>query len=294
VETSPVIRRCAPARAAAFALLAVLAPALSPSLAAEPAGDASALDPHAIAPDPLATAPDPLAASADADDFLVEYEGIERDPLEPSNRVMFGANEQIYYFLFDPLADVYGFVVPQPVRRSVRRFFDNLGEPANCLNELLQLNPARAGRTGARFAINSTVGVAGLFDLAGRIGLAPNETDFGETLGVYGIGHGWYLVVPVLGPSSVRDLFGDLVNGFMHPQNYLLAYTPGFILATGSGFSRYEAARDDLDALRDSSIDFYAAMRSAYMMQREADVRDARADSPVLGRVTDDVAAAPD
>jgi phospholipid-binding lipoprotein MlaA len=280
VETSPVIRRSSPARAAALALLAacVLAPARS--LAAEPDGPPEiGADPHAVA--------------SDADDFLGEYETIERDPLEPSNRLMFGANERIYRFLFDPLADAYSFVIPHPVRRSVRHFFDNLGEPATCLNELLQLNPLRAGRTGARFAINSTVGVAGLFDLADRVGLKRNHTDFGETLGVYGIGHGWYLVVPVLGPSSVRDLVGDLVNGFMHPQNYFLAYTPQFILATGSGFSRYEAARHDLDALRDSSIDFYSALRSAYLMEREAEVRDARADSPVLGHGSDDVAAAP-
>ena len=178
------------------------------------------------------------------------------------------------------------------MRRSVLRFFENLGEPAVFLNEMLQLNPERAGLTGARFVVNTTVGVAGLFDPAKRVGLRRNETDFGETLGVYGIGQGWYLVIPLLGPSSVRDLVGDLVNGFMHPQNYFLAYAPQAILATSSGFSRYEASRRELDALRDSSVDFYTAMRSAYLMQREAEVRAARADSLVLGRGADDVAAA--
>jgi phospholipid-binding lipoprotein MlaA len=243
----------------------------------------------------LARAEEPSDANASElspDDYLEEYEELGAgDPLEPSNRVVFGGNEAIYLYLFDPLASAYSFVVPKPVRRSVLHFFENLGEPAVCLNELLQLNPLSAGRTSARFLINTTVGVGGLFDPAARIGLERNRTDFGETLGVYGVGDGWYLVVPVLGPSSVRDLFGDVVNGFMHPQSYFLAYFPQALLATGSGFSRYEAARDDLDALRQSSVDFYSAMRSAYLMQRAAEVRDARASSPVLRDRDPDVAA---
>jgi phospholipid-binding lipoprotein MlaA len=228
------------------------------------------------------------------DDYLAEYEELGAgDPLEPSNRVVFGGNEAIYLYLFDPLASAYSFVFPKPVRRSVLHFFENLGEPAACLNELLQLNPVSAGRTSARFVINTTIGIGGLFDPAARIGLPRNRTDFGETLGVYGVGDGWYLVVPVLGPSSVRDLFGDVVNGFMHPQSYFLAYFPQALLATGGGFSRYEAARDDLDALRQSSVDFYSAMRSAYLMQRAAEVREARASSPVLRDRDPDVAASP-
>lgn len=263
----------------------VLAIALALAL---PAAGEPTLEP-APAPD------DAHAASVSADDLLLELEeqAGDDDPLEPSNRMVFGANEAVYRHLFDPLADVYGFLVPRPVRRSVLRFFDNLGEPAVFLNEILQLNPVRAGRTTARFAINTTVGVVGLFDPARRIGLARNHTDFGETLGVYGIGDGWYLVVPLLGPSSVRDLVGDVVNGFFYPQTYFLAYAPQAILATGGGFSRYEASREELGALRDSSIDFYSAMRSAYLMHRAAEVREARAASPVLGRGEEDVASAP-
>jgi phospholipid-binding lipoprotein MlaA len=235
------------------------------------------------------------SAGVSAEDMLLELESgaADHDPLEPSNRVVFGANEAVYQYLFDPLADVYGFLLPKPVRRAVLRFFDNLGEPAVCLNELLQLNPVGAGRTSARFAINTTVGVGGLFDPARRVGLPRNRTDFGETLGVYGVGQGWYLVVPLLGPSSVRDLVGDVVNGFFHPQNYFLAYAPQALLATGGGFSRYEAAREELDALRDSSVDFYTAMRGAYLMHRAAEVREARAASLVLGDDGDDVASGP-
>ena len=233
-------------------------------------------------------------SSPSADDYLAEVEELGGgDPLEGSNRVVFGGNEFVYLYVFDPLASAYAFVFPKPVRRSVLHFFENLGEPAACLNELLQLNPLAAGRTTARFLVNTTVGVGGLFDPAALIGLPKNRTDFGETLGVYGVGDGWYLVVPVLGPSSVRDLFGDVVNGFMHPQSYFLAYFPQALLATGGGFSRYEAAREDLDNLRQSSVDFYSAMRSAYLMQRAAEIREARADSPVLRSRDADVAAGP-
>lgn len=266
-------------RAARFGLLVILCGAAAPlhGARAEEASTAGVTD---VSPD----------------DYLAEYEDLGAgDPFEPSNRVVFGGNEVLYLYAFDPLASVYSFVLPQPVRFSVRRFFENLGEPAACLNALLQLNPVRAGRTGARFLINTTLGVGGLFDPAYRFGIAKDHTDFGETLGVYGVGQGWYLVVPVLGPSSVRDLVGDVVNGFLHPQSYFLAYFPQALLATGGGFSRYDATRADLDSLRQSSIDFYSAMRGAYLMQRAAEVRKARADSPVLGRDSeDDVAASPD
>jgi phospholipid-binding lipoprotein MlaA len=207
---------------------------------------------------------------------------------------VFQGNEAVYRVVFDPLADVYELAVPGPVRRSVVRFFDNLGEPADALNELLQLNPGRAARTGARFAVNTTVGVAGLFDPARRVGLEASETDFGETLGAYGVGRGWYLMVPLLGPSSVRDLCGDVVDGFFHPHVYLLSYLPQAILATSNGFSRYEAERERLDALRDSSVDFYAALRSAYLMRRDAGVREARAASPVLRRLEGEYDAPPE
>jgi phospholipid-binding lipoprotein MlaA len=239
--------------------------------------------------------PDDASHTAGADEFLGEdyVDVAESDPLEPSNRAVFGANEVVYRFVFDPVTDFYELVLPKPVRRSVLRFFDNLGEPAVVLNELLQLNPVRAGRTGARFAINTTVGVAGLFDPARKIGLEPNRTDFGETLGAYGLGQGVYLVIPVLGPSTARDLVGSVVNGFLQPHAYFLAYAPTFLLATGGGLSRYEANRPELEALREGSVDFYSALRSAYLMERAAGVREARAASPALRRLDGRARSAP-
>jgi phospholipid-binding lipoprotein MlaA len=293
---TPLIRRLAsPAAVLGLAAALLLAAPARPQPVAEESAPAPAEAPAeapAMAPE---SAELPAGNPAD-DDLLLEFEDpSESDPLEPSNRVVFGANDVVYRYLFDPLADVYGFVLPGLVRRSVLRFFDNLGEPAAFLNEMLQVNPGLAGRTGARFLLNTTVGVAGLFDPASHLGLPHARTDFGETLGVYGVGHGWYLVVPVLGPSSVRDLLGSVVEGFLHPETYFLGYVPQAIIATSGGFSRYDAARDDLDTLRQSSIDFYAAMRSAYLMQRDAEVREARSASPLWRRGSAHVAtAAPD
>ena len=279
-------RQRAASRLIGAVLVTLIGSAAAPAARAE--GPVGANVPDVRAEDPVGSNVGDVSVDDDYLDELDELGG--GDPLEPSNRVVFGGNEAIYLYLFDPLATAYAFVFPKPVRHAVLQFFDNLGEPAACLNELLQLNPVRAGRTTARFLVNTTVGVGGLFDPAARIGLPKNHTDFGETLGVYGVGDGWYLVVPVVGPSSVRDLFGDVVNGFMHPQSYFLAYFPQAILATSGGFSRYEASREDLDNLRQGSVDFYSAMRGAYLMQRAAEVREAREDSPVLRDHTPDVA----
>ena len=208
--------------------------------------------------------------------FGEELAPARRDFFEPANRAMFGVNEAAYRWVGDPIADVYSFVLPGPVRRSVLNFFDNLSEPANFVNEVLQFNAPQAGKTAARFAVNTTVGVVGLFDPAAHFGLQPSDSDFGETLGVYGIGTGPYLVIPVLGPTNLRDALGGIVNGFLKPETYFLALGPQAIFVAGAGVSRYEARRGDLDALRDSSVDFYSAMRSAYLLQRASQVREAK------------------
>ena len=209
--------------------------------------------------------------------FGEDLEPGRKDFLEPSNRAMFVVNEAAYKWVGDPIADVYSFLLPTPIRRSVLSFFDNLSEPANFVNELLQLNVPRAGKTAARFAVNTTVGIVGLFDPASRFGLAPSDSDFGETLAVYGIGTGPYLVIPLLGPTNMRDALGGIVNGFLKPEGYFLALGPQAIITASAGMSRYEARRADLEVLRESSVDFYSALRSAYLLQRASQIRDAKA-----------------
>jgi phospholipid-binding lipoprotein MlaA len=197
----------------------------------------------------------------------------DRDPLEPLNRGIFGFNEVLYSWVADPVATAYQWVVPGPGRRAVRRFFSNLSEPVTLVNDLLQLEPVRAGSSGARFIINSTAGVAGFFDPATAWGIEGHVSDFGETLAVYRVGSGPYLVIPVMGPSTVRDAFGELVDGLMRPDTWLL--TPGtrLVISASDGFTSYEIQRERLDALRDTSVDFYAALRSAYLMDRDARIQ---------------------
>jgi phospholipid-binding lipoprotein MlaA len=197
----------------------------------------------------------------------------DRDPLEPLNRAFFGFNERLYGWVVDPFATAYQFVMPGPGRRAVRRFFLNLSEPVTIVNDLLQLRPVEATSSSARFVINSTAGVAGLFDPAAAWGIDRHTSDFGETLAVYRVGSGPYLVIPVMGPSTVRDAIGGIVDGLIRPDTWLL--TPGtrLVISASDGFTSYEIERERLDALRDTSVDFYAALRSAYLMDRDARVR---------------------
>jgi phospholipid-binding lipoprotein MlaA len=194
----------------------------------------------------------------------------ERDPLESLNRGIFGCNEVVYTLVIDPFATAYEWVMPGPGRRAVRRFFSNLSEPVTLVNDLLQLEPMRAGSTGARFLINSTAGVAGLFDPATAWGIDRHASDFGGTLAVYRVGSGPYIVIPVMGPSTLRDAIGGVIDGLIRPDTWLL--TPGtrLVISASDGFTNYGIERARMDALRDTSVDFYAALRSAYLMDRDA------------------------
>jgi len=214
--------------------------------------------------------PIPLDAETD---WLFEDDGpdpADRDPLEPLNRGIFGLNEAVYGWVFDPVAIAYQWVMPGPGRRALRRFFSNLGEPVTLVNDLLRFRPLQAGSSGARFVINTTAGVGGLFDPAAAWGLEPHTSGFGGTLAVYRVPSGPYLVMPIMGPSTARDAVGGLVDGIMRPDTWLLAAAPRLVMAAGSGFTTYDIERERLDALRTTSVDFYAALRSAYLMDRDA------------------------
>jgi phospholipid-binding lipoprotein MlaA len=209
-------------------------------------------------------------------DLLFEDEApdpSDRDPLEPVNRGIFGFNEAVYNWVVDPVATAYRWVIPGPGRRAARRFFVNLGEPVTLVNDLLQLRPLQAGSTGARFLINSTAGVGGLFDPAAAWGIERHTSDFGGTLAVYRIGSGPYLVIPLMGPSTARDAFGQLVDGMLRPDTWLLGTAPRLVVAASGGFTTYAIERERLEALRDTSVDFYAALRSAYLLDRDARVQ---------------------
>jgi phospholipid-binding lipoprotein MlaA len=196
------------------------------------------------------------------------------DPLERANRVVLRANEGLDRFAVAPLARVYGALMPDPAERAVRRAFSNLGEPASFANHVLQLRPGPAAGTLARFCLNSTLGVAGLFDVAEHFGLRRRAADLGGTLHRWGASSGPYLVLPLLGPTTARDAIGEALDGVVAPQRYWLSPAQQLVLGTSNGISTRRETGDDLDALRESAIDFYAALRTAYFLSRESELRE--------------------
>jgi phospholipid-binding lipoprotein MlaA len=144
------------------------------------------------------------------------------------------------------------------------------------VNNLLQLRFKDAAETMAGFALNSTAGVGGLFDAAAEAGWHAHNTDFGQTLGAYRVPSGPYLVIPLLGPSTVRDSVGDLVDRAFDPFTYFFGMGGLIFLGTSSGFVAREANSEALQALRSSSVDYYSAMRSAFTQNRESQIAELR------------------
>ncbi len=241
-----------------------------------------------------ATLPD-VAAEPDEDWLFEDQQAdpAERDDAEGLNRSVFWVNEQFYDYLADPVATAYERVVPGAGRRAVRRFFENLDQPVVLANDLIQFAPHEAGMTFSRFVVNTTLGVAGFFDPATHFGIEGHRTDFGETLGVYGVPSGSFLVIPLLGPATVRDALGEAVDAFMRPDVWLLGGAEVLLATTGSGLATYQIERPRLEALRETSVDFYAALRSAYLMDRDAHIAD-RIEHLGRGAPEADVAAGPE
>jgi phospholipid-binding lipoprotein MlaA len=275
------IRFCASVSACAlFALAgAAYASAGDPGDAAAPTQTNVAAIPTPV---PAPQAPAPLSASpSPSDDAQLDALDNEVssywDPLEPANRVVFDFNEFVDRWALGPISDAYGYVMPDPAEHAVRRMFRNLTEPISFANHMLQFHPDGAGVTFVRFCVNSSVGVAGMFDVANKLGLPPNPTDFGGTLYRYGAPAGPYLVLPLFGPTTARDTVGDVVDSTVVPQRYLLSTVMQLLLSTGNGITARREANDGLNALRDGAVDFYAALRSAYYFNRESELRAAGA-----------------
>jgi phospholipid-binding lipoprotein MlaA len=196
-----------------------------------------------------------------------------KDPWEGFNRAVFSFNDVFDRFLLKPLAQGYGFIMPTFLKDKVRNGFYNLGEPVRLANDLLQFEGKDAAVTTGRFVVNSTVGLAGLFDVASGWGMPRHPSDFGQTLYTYGSSSGPYLVLPILGPSSVRDGSGALVDMFINPRTWLLDFPINTALTVGDGVTRRETLIKPLDDLRENSLDYYAALRSAYAQDRARDLR---------------------
>lgn len=206
------------------------------------------------------------------------FEGLEDleevDPFEKTNRTMFKFNRGVDRFFWDPLTATYRFLVPAPLRKGLRRIFVNGRAPVVLVNHALQGRVKDAAETLGSFLLNSTAGVGGLFDAAAAAGWELGEEDFGQTLARAGVSSGPYIVVPVFGPNTVRDGFGSIVDLAFDPLTYLLGPIQGLLISGPDGFTRKDATTDNLEALEESSVDFYAALRSAYLQTRAAQVND--------------------
>ena len=208
----------------------------------------------------------PQAAPPGAEDF--------NDPLEDPNRAIFKFNQSVDHAVLVPVAKAYRTALPDPVRNSVRDFLYNLRAPLIFANDALQGDFGWAKDTFARFVINTTIGMGGLVDVAGRWGIPYHEQDFGVTLGVWGIAEGPYLVVPVLGPSDPRDLGGQVAEGFADPWNIVASNHHmiwiAFVRGAVSGIDQRSRYIETLADIERTSLDYYATIRSLYRQRRAA------------------------
>jgi phospholipid-binding lipoprotein MlaA len=204
----------------------------------------------------------------------------ENDPLEGLHRGIFEFNRVVDGLIIKPAAQIYRGVLPQEAQDGVRNFLRNLRSPLILANNLLQGDMDAAGNTIARFLLNSTMGLGGVMDIAGDRGIPYRGEDLGQTLAVWGIGDGPYIVLPILGPSNLRDTTGLVGEWFADPVNYALDNNDlEYLIYVRAGLTGIDArARsiDVLDELERSSLDYYAAIRSLYKQQRTNDIRNSR------------------
>lgn len=201
------------------------------------------------------------------------------DSLEGFNRTMFGIQLGLDKSIYRPLAMGYQHILPKPVRSGLRNFFRNLSEPVVFLNDLLQLKPGRAARTLARFAINSTVGLAGLIDVAASKGvnLPHRDNSFGNTLAYYGVHPGSYLFLPLVGPTTLRDFLGGPVDGAVLPVAVGKPFTEWrykIISTVITGLDLRAQSDPELRALFAGAVDPYATLRSVWLQNRAAEISD--------------------
>jgi phospholipid-binding lipoprotein MlaA len=199
------------------------------------------------------------------------------DPIEEWNRSIFAFNQVVDEVVLVPVAKTYRTAVPPPMRSSVHDFLRNLNGPVIFANDMLQGQPRLAAQTLARLTINSTVGIGGMFDVASRIGIPHHANDMGITFATYGVGEGPYLVAPVLGPTTPRDLVGSVVDSFIDPADYFAGkhdiwYAP-ISRAVVAGIDLRARNIEALADIEKTSLDYYATIRSLYRQRRAAEAR---------------------
>lgn len=191
------------------------------------------------------------------------------DPLEPVNRSIYAFNTTADRYVLRPVAKGYVAVVPSPVRQGVTNFLDNLGYPVVIVNDLLQLKLEQAARDTGRFLLNTTYGLAGFLDPATMVGLNKNDEDLGQTFGRWGVGEGWYLMLPLLGPTTNRDFLGKIGDMWTTPLQYVDNYeTPEKIVVAGTRVIDIRSRLLELDSVLEQQLDPYVFVRTGYLQRR--------------------------
>jgi phospholipid-binding lipoprotein MlaA len=224
------------------------------------------------------------AAPGTASGPQAAVDAANNDPFENTNRSLFSFNQGVDAAVLVPVAKTYRSVLPPPVRQSVHDFLQNLDEPVIFANDVLQGQPGLAGNTLARFTINSTAGIGGLFDVATRVGIPHHSNDFGVTLASWGLPDGPYIVIPVLGPSNVRDAVGRAADSYADPGN-IVAGNYHYIWATVAragveGIDTRSRNIENLEEIERTSLDYYATIRSLYQQRRQAEIRHEQSSLP--------------
>lgn len=252
----------------------VAAPA-GPSISQAEAGPAVADEEESLVAEDF-TAEDDWFGEGDEEDFTDgDIESFDiNDPIEPFNRGMFWVNDKLYFYLFKPIARGYR-VVPEPARQSVANFFSNLGTPVRFVNSLLQLKFADAGTELGRLVVNSTVGIGGLFDPAKKYcHMRKKDEDLGQTLGNYGVGNGFYIVWPILGPSSARDTVGMAGDFFLDPLHYVDMKTWEQVALKGlDKETKLSLDKDTYEAIKRQALDPYLNVRTTYAQHRAGKIK---------------------
>jgi phospholipid-binding lipoprotein MlaA len=200
-----------------------------------------------------------------------------QDPFEPVNRRIFEFNRVVDGLILEPFANLYNLTVNEHVKKSVSSFLYNLTEPVTFTNDCLQGKGEKGLEAFSRFMINTIFGLFGLFDVAEKLGLPHHQEDFGQTLAVWGVPSGPYLVVPLLGSSTPRSLGGRLTDFYISPYNYYMVhYDHQEYIYIRLGFDtlvKRAQYADDIKNFRENSLDFYAAVRSFYLQNQKAQVQ---------------------
>ena len=212
--------------------------------------------------------------NTDSEDFeTTTLEDEIYDPFEPVNRAIFSFNNVADRIVLEPIAKGYK-KLPSPLQSGINNFLSNLRAPLVIVNQLLQGQADNAFQSSGRFMVNSTVGVFGLFDVAEKIGLEEKEEDYGQTLATWGVGDGFYIVLPLFGPSNLRDTTGMVLTMMTDPINaYAVSEGEAWLVpmrTAANAVDQRSQIIDEVNALRDNSVDYYAAVRSSYYQNRIA------------------------